>query len=443
MAELEIQYATSADGTNIAYQVVGSGPVDLLHVPPGASHLDLRWDEPRYARLLRRIASFSRFITLDKRGSGLSDRTEPPTPEQQVDDVAAVLDVVGSDRTYLWGSLDGVTSCLLFAAAYPDRVAGIVAYAPFARLRWAEDFPIGVPDEAVDAMLELAASLFGRPEALARTAPSVAHDEAYGRWWARSQRSASTPTAYVKFLRNHANTDIRDVVGSVQVPVLVLHRENDPWIPVDLGRDMAARLPTATLVELPGVDYFPWLDGVDAFVDAIARFVGGGHVAFDIDVDRVLATVLFTDIVDSTRRASELGDRRWRTLLDEHDDIVRSEVDRHHGRVVKTTGDGALATFDGPARAVRCATAVRHALQPIDLDIRAGIHTGEVERRGDDVGGIAVHIAARVQALARPGEVVVSRTVTDLVAGSGLAFESAGEHELKGVPGRWEVFAVR
>jgi class 3 adenylate cyclase len=436
----DVRYAESGDGTHVAYEVTGHGDVDLLYIPPATSQLDLRWEEPHYARVLKRLAAFSRLATMDKRGSGLSDRRPAiPVAAEQVEDVIAVLDAVGSQRAFLFGSLDGAAAALLTAAAHPNRVLGVIAYGALPRVLAAPDFP-GLDEDTANRLINSEMATFGTPAAVALVAPSMVGDHAYERWYARLQRSSVAPGEYVEFLRAFFATDVRDVIATVRVPVLVMRKEHDTLVPAEAVRWLADHLPNSRYVEVPGRDWTFWTDGADTLVEEIETFVTGRHA--HLGMDRVLATVLFTDIVDSTRQAAELGDTHWTTLLDQHDAVVRTHVERWRGRVVKSTGDGALATFDGPARALECAANLRDALRELGIEIRTGVHTGEVEIRDDDLGGIAVHIAARIEALARPGEILVSRTVTDLVAGSGLAFDERGVHALKGVPNRWQLFAV-
>ena len=436
----DVRYAESGDGTHIAYEVMGHGDVDLLYIPPATSQLDLRWEEPHYARVLERLAAFSRFATMDKRGSGLSDRRPAiPVAAEQVEDVIAVLDAVGSQRAFLFGSLDGAAAALLTAAAHPNRVSGVIAYAALARVLAAPDFP-GLDEDTANGLINSEMATFGTPAAVALVAPSMVGDQAYARWYARLQRASVAPGEYLEFLRAFFATDVRDVIATVRVPVLVMRKEHDTLVPADAVRWLAAHLPNSRYAEVPGRDWTLWTDGADTLVEEIETFVTGRHA--HLDMDRELATVLFTDIVDSTRQAAELGDANWTALLDQHDAVVRTHVERWRGRVVKSTGDGALATFDGPARALECAANLRDALRELGIEIRTGVHTGEVEIRGGDLGGIAVHIAARIEALARPGEILVSRTVTDLVAGSGLAFDERGVHALKGLPNRWPVYSL-
>lgn len=433
----ETRYARSGD-VHIAYQVIGSGP-DLLLVPPTFSHLEMRWDDPPYARMLHRLASFSRFISVDRRGGGLSDRVAMPTLEEEVQDLLAVLDEVGSLRPFVFGGGEGGALALFFAATHPSRTAGVVTYAAAARLTRSEDYPLGVDPEVYEQLLPLLerGELRGL---IAAMAPGKAGDDAFIRQTERLVRSALSPAGLVDYLRSRLEIDIRNVLPTISVPVLVLHRAADPLFSVEHRRYLAEHIPDARYVELPGNDYPFWIGEVDTFLEEIEEFVTGARPIRE--ADRRLATVLFTDVVGSTEQLARSGDRAWRDLLDRHDALMQQELARFGGRQVKTTGDGVLATFDGPARAIRGACAIRDAVARLGIDIRAGLHTGEIELRGDDVAGIAVNIAQRVSSLARSGEVLVSRTVTDLVAGSGLEFEDRGSHELKGVPGRWQLYAV-
>jgi pimeloyl-ACP methyl ester carboxylesterase len=438
----ETRYAKSGD-VNIAYQVVGDGPLDLVFIPGWVSHLEYFWEEPSFARFLRRLASFSRLILFDKRGTGLSDRValdDLPTLEQRMDDVRAVMDAVGSQRAALMGTSEGGPLCLLFAATYPERTAALVMVGAYARRLWAEDYPIGASADEYDAFLEDVRVNWGAPVGLDRRAPSVAHDERFRTWWATYLRMSASPGAAYALTRMNGQVDVRHALPAIGTPTLVIHRTGDRSLPVEGARYMAERIRGAKLVELPGDDHLPYVGDQDEILDEIEEFLTG--VRRGPEPDRVLATVLFTDIVGSTEKATELGDRRWRQLLDSHHDVVRRELDRWRGREVNTAGDGFLATFDGPARAIRCARGIRDAVQPLGLEIRAGLHTGEIELSDDDVAGIAVHTGARVAASAGPGEVLVSGTVKDLVAGSGIEFEERGEHELKGVPGMWRLYAV-
>jgi pimeloyl-ACP methyl ester carboxylesterase len=437
----ETRYAKSGD-LNIAYQVAGEGPRDLVYVPGWVSNIELMWDEPAMAHFLGRLASFSRLILFDKRGTGLSDRVSNdklPTLEERMDDVRAVLDEVGSEKAALFGHSEGGNMCLLFAATYPERTIALITIGIYAKRLWSKDYPWAPkPAEREDAALEIEQG-WGKID-LGYYAPSRIGDERFSERLATYFRRSSSPGAAAALLRMNSQIDVRDVLSTIHVPTLVLHETGDQDVNVEEGRHIAGRIPTARFVEIPGTDHMFWAQHSDLVADEIEEFLTGVRPV--AEPDRVLATVLFTDIVGSTERAAELGDRRWKTVLDSHDALAGREIERHRGRQVKTTGDGVLATFDGPARAVRCAQAIRDSARSLELDIRAGVHAGECELRGDDVAGIAVHTAARVAALAGGGEVLVSSTVKDLTAGSGIEFEERGTHALKGVPGEWKLYAV-
>jgi pimeloyl-ACP methyl ester carboxylesterase len=436
----ETRYARSGD-VNIAYQVVGRAPRDLVLVPGWVSNIEVFWEDPRVARFLGRLAAFARLILFDKRGTGLSDRAgDPPTLEQRMDDVRAVMDAVGSERAALCGYSEGGVMCALFAATYPARTTALVMHGSYARLTPAPEHPWGRAPEAQQAWLEECRRGWGGPVGLELRAPSLAHDEQARQWWARFLRLSASPAAAVALSRMNYEIDIRHVLPAIRVPTLILHSRNDRTIDPESGRYLAAHIPGARYVDLAGIDHLPWGDDADAILDEIEEFLTG--VRHGPEPERVLATVLFTDIVNATERAAALGDRRWRDLLDGHHARVRRELARFRGREIDTAGDGFLAAFDGPARAVRCAAAVRDQVRGLGLEVRAGLHTGECEVMGPKLGGLAVHIGARIAALAAPSEVLVSSTVRDLVAGSGLRFRDRGRHALKGVPGEWQLFAV-
>jgi class 3 adenylate cyclase len=439
----ETRYARSGE-FSIAYQVVGEGDLDLVYVPGLVSHLELFWEEPAYSRFLHRLASFSRLILMDRLGTGLSDRLAPgeaSTYEQRMDDIRAVMDAVGSERAALLGWSEGGPLCATFAATYPQRTVALVMYGAMPRFVRADDYPWGMPVEEMDAWLEVVPSLWGQDEELLRLwAPNVADEPGPRRWFARFGRQAVSPGGAVALFKMVRELDVRHVLPAIRVPTLLVHRTDDELVRVDHSRYMAEQIPDAKLVELPGEDHLWWFGDQDAIVDEVQEFLTGARAVRD--PDRVLATVMFTDIVGSTERAAELGDRRWRELLASHEAIVRRELTRHRGREVKTTGDGFLATFDGPARAISCARAIAASVRPLGIEIRAGLHTGECELMNGDIGGIAVHTGARVSAEASPGEVLVSSTVKDLVAGSGIEFEDRGSCDLKGVPGEWRLYAV-
>jgi class 3 adenylate cyclase len=414
--------------------------VDFVFVPGWVSHLESWWEADAPARFFRRIASFSRLIMFDKRGTGLSDPfTGVPTLEERSDDVRAVMEGVGSTAAFLCGLSEGGPMSVLFSAAYPDRTRGLILIGSNVRILKSPDWPYGKTPEEWQEFRE-GIEDWGQGGLINLFLPSFAGDERAKRYFSRWQRMSASPSTALALFDANTQIDIRHILPQVQVPALVIHRTDDRVVPVGNARYAAEHIPGARLLEQPGEDHLPWLGDADGMLDAIEEFVTGSR--HHVDEDRILATVLFTDIVDSTRLAAEAGDRRWRELLDAHDEISAREVERFRGRRVKTTGDGMLAVFDGPARGVRCAEAVLDGLAELRVEIRAGLHVGECELRGDDVGGLAVHIGARVAGLAKPSEILVSRTVRDLVAGSGLRFDERGEHELKGVPDRWSLYAV-
>lgn len=436
----ETRYARSGD-VNIAYQVVGRGPRDLVFVPGWVSNVELLWEEPTMVRFIERLASFSRLILFDKRGTGLSDRVANiPDLETRMDDLRAVMDAVGSARAALLGVSEGGPMSVLFAATYPERTAAMIMIAGFPRRTWAPDYPWGPKAAEFESFVEKAVSEWGGTAQLDVRAPSLAHDARFCEWYSRLLRMSASPGAVRALMKMNAEIDVRHVLPAVRVPTLILHRTGDRLINVEHSRYTSQRIPGATYIELPGNDHIPWVGDADAVLDEIEEFLTG--VRQSVEADRVLATILFTDIVDATRRAAELGDRRWRDVLQAHHATVRGELGRFRGREIDNAGDGFLASFDGPARAVRAGCSIAESVRRLGLEIRAGVHTGECEVIGDKLGGIAVHIGARVAALAQGGEVLVSSTVKDLVAGSGLRFEDRGVHALKGVPGEWHLFAV-
>jgi class 3 adenylate cyclase len=437
----DTRYARSGD-VHIAYQVFGEGDIDLVVVNGFTTHVELVWEHEPARRFLERLGSFARVISFDRRGSGLSDPVAAaPSLEERMDDVRAVMDAAGSERAALLGVSEGVTMSILFAATYPDRASALVCIGGMARSTAADDYPWASPVEAlVESGTELIAPHWGEGAIIEIGAPSQADDPDTRAFFARMERASASPGMLASLVQMFLDLDVRDVVPSVHVPALVLHRRYDRLVNVRNGRWLAEHLPNARLVELDGDDHITWYQDPERTLGEIQEFLTGTRYA--PEPDRVLATVLFTDIVDSTRTASELGDQRWRETLDRHDRAVREALARAGGREVKSTGDGFLATFDGPARAIRCAEAIQEACQALGIRVRAGIHTGECELMGDDIGGIAVHIAARVSALADAGEVLVSRTVKDIVAGSGIQFSDRGAHTLKGVPDTWQLHAV-
>jgi pimeloyl-ACP methyl ester carboxylesterase len=436
----ETRYAKHGD-INIAFQVTGSGPTDLVYVPGWVSHVEYAWEEPSFAPFLERLRSFSRLILLDRRGTGLSDPVERlPTLEERMDDVRAVMDAAGSKRAYLFGISEGGPMCILFGATYPERTAGLILCNTFARNVWAPDYPWGIRAKGWEELLKMIESGWGTGVTPFLFAPSRAADEAFVASWARFERRAVSPGGMRKILAMIEDTDARHVLPSVRVPTLVVHRTGDRATRIEGGRYLAEHIPGARLVELPGADHFPWVGDTESILREVERFVAGSeHV---VEPDRVLATVLFTDIVDSTRQLAERGDRSWRELLVRFYALLRRELERFRGREIDTAGDGLLAAFDGPARAVRCACRIRDEVPALGISVRCGVHTGECEVLGEKVGGIAVHLGARVCSAAAPNEVLVSSTVKDLVAGSQLRFTDRGERELKGVPGEWRLYAA-
>jgi class 3 adenylate cyclase len=436
----ETRYAESGD-LHIAYQVLGEGPLDLVYVAEFWNSIEAQWEEPGFERFLRRLASFSRLICFDQRGSGMSDPvalSKLPTLEEWMDDVRAVMDEVGSPKAALLGSGGGGLMSMLFAATYPERTEALIVVNGFARLTRAPDYPVGTSPEYEERIVWELRHGWGRGILLETAAPSVAGDAAFRQWWARYQRLGASPGTVLTMRGLLQQWDVRHVLGSIRVPTLILHRSDNRLVEAGMGRYLGEQIPGARYVEVPGIDYFPFVGDADAILDEVEEFLTGERKG--TGGDRVLATVLFTDIVASTERAAEVGDRRWQDLLKRHHAVIRRELERHRGREIDTAGDGFLATFDGPARAVRCAQAVGDAVHSLGLDIRCGLHTGEVELGGGQVTGLGVHIAARVMAAAKPGEVLASSTVRDLVAGSGIDFEDRGIHTLKGVPGEWRLF---
>lgn len=433
----QTRYAKSGD-VNIAYQVIGDGPIDVVFVMGWVSNIDYFWQEPSFARFLNRIASFSRLIIFDKRGTGLSDRvdvTQLPTLEQRMDDVRAVMDAAGSQKATLIGISEGGPMCALFAATYPKRTEALIMIGGYAGSG-------GAPSEHFAQWIDEIAQGWGGPVGLKTRAPSMYKDERFRDWWASYLRASASPAAVIALTTMNFQIDVRAALPAITVPTLVLQAARDQVIPVEYGRYLARQIPGAKYVELDSQDHLCWVieADADAVIGEVEELLTGERSG--AEPDRVLATVLFTDIVSSTERMSEIGDRRWRELIEAHNMISLREIGHFRGRAIKNTGDGFLATFDGPARAIRCARAMGEALKQLGLEMRAGLHTGECEIIGDDMGGIAVHTGARVSALAGTGEILVSSTVKDLVAGSGIEFSDRGMHTLKGVPGEWRIYAV-
>ena len=437
------QYAKSGD-VSIAYQVVGDGPIDLVLVLGFTTHLELQWESPPMARFFERLSSFSRLMIFDKRGSGLSDPvTEAPTLEQRIDDVRAVMDAAGSERAALFGISEGAPMGVLFAATHPERVSALVLHGAMGRTTEAPDYPWASPAEALrESAAEFIAPFWGQQAEgmIELFAPSFAGDPEALEFTARFERSSASPAMVQQIFEMFLDIDVRAILPTIQVPTLVIHRRGDRVVNRRAGEELASQIPGARYVELPGLDHLPWAGDAEAVLGETEEFLTGARSV--PEPDRVLATVMFTDIVGSTERAAEVGDARWRELLSAHQAAVRRELGRFGGREVKTLGDGYLATFDGPARGIRCGREIAEAAHSLGLEVRIGLHCGEVELMDGDVGGIAVHIAARIGALAAAGEVLVSSTVKDLVAGSGISFADRGAQQLKGISDEWRLFAV-
>jgi class 3 adenylate cyclase len=433
------RYALSGD-VNIAYQTMGNGPIDMVIVPGGWSHVEFMHEMPGHTEVLRRLSTFGRVITFDKRGQGLSDRMSgAPSLEQRMDDVRAIMETVGSQRAALLGFSEGCPMSVLFAATYPERVSHLVLYGGFASGALKLD-PRRF--EAFEEWLSALVKNWGSGMTVKMLNPSQADNADAVARFAKFERLSTSPGAFKSLFRLNAQIDVTSILPTLRVPTLVLHRRTDALIRVERGRELAAQIPGSKYIEYPNGDHLPTAGDTDALLGDIEEFITGHRESSSSDLQRVLATVLFTDIVGSTRSVVEIGDQAWRRLLDSHDQLAKQIVEKHRGILVKSTGDGILATFDGPGRAVRCALALGAASKQIGLPLRAGLHTGEIEIRGRDIGGIAVHAAARVMAQSQSSEVLVSRVVTDLVAGAGLKFFERGSHELKGLPGRWDLFAA-
>src|SRR5262245_1971386 len=435
------RYAKCGD-INIAYQVTGDGPIDIVYVPGWISNVDYEWEYPPLARLIERISQFSRLIRFDKRGTGLSDREVGfPTLEQRMEDVQAVMDAVGSERAVLYGHSEGGNMSILFAATYPDRTAALILYGCQARGAWAPDYPWAPTKEQTDKILAELARDWGGVVDLSEGAPSLANDQLLQEWTAAYLRYAASPKAAITMWKLGTEVDVRGILSSIAVPTLVLQKDHDRWVKPEEGRYLASNIPNAKFVLLPGTDHIIWGDGQDRLIDEIEEFVTG--VPPVQSYERVLLTVLFTDIVGSTRLAADKGDQQWKDLLQKHDDMARSEFRRHGGTEVKSTGDGFLASFAGPTPAIKCAIAIRDRMATLSVPIRASIHTGECDVRAGDLSGLAVHLTSRLLAHTGEGEVIVSRTVKDLLVGSEFKFDDRGETALRDIPGVWQIYAVR
>lgn len=438
MSDFELpvtRYAMSGN-VSIAYQTMGAGPIDLIIVPGMVSHVEFMHEAPGYTASLRRLSSFARVVTFDKRGQGLSDRVSgAPSLEQRMDDVRAIMDDIGSERAALLGISEGSAMSIMFAATYPERVSHLILYSGFA----------SSPAQKLDnyeAIVSERAKAWGTGMLIKLINPSRARDAMTVRQFAKFERLSASPGAYRSLALMNASIDVRSILSAVRVPTLVLHRRTDTLIPVEVGRDLAKQILGAKYIEYPDGDHMMTFGDIEPMLGDIEEFITGHREIPSPDVERVLATVLFTDIVESTRRATDMGDQKWTKLLNSHDRLAKELVEKYRGALIKSTGDGILATFDGPGRAVRCALAFGTASKQLGLSLRGGLHTGEIELRDRDIGGIAVHVAARVMAQSRADEILVSRVVTDLVAGAGLKFFDRGSHELKGLPGKWDLFAA-
>ena len=439
--ESDVRFAEN-DGIRLAYKTYGEGPVDIVFVPMWASNLDIYDDYPPLTDAFSSMSSFARVIVYDRRGAGLSDRLcGVATLEEGMDDLSAILDAAGAKQVTVMGLNESGSLYCLFAATHPQRVRSLILYGTYATTTWHEDYPWGQNPEEREFQIEAMRQFWGTDEGGALLMnPSALEDRTFVRWASRWQRNSVSRDALPGVFEMLEKTDVRQVLPSIRVPTLVLHRKDDYAVPAENGRYLAEKIPKAKLVELEGSDHIPFLGDWQSVEEEIEEFITGSRRPRE--KTRVLATILFTDIVGSTKRAAEMGDTAWRSLLDDFDVTVRRQLDRWQGRLIKQTGDGHFATFDGPARAIRCACNLREAVRDLGIDIRAGLHTGEVEVLGEDLGGIAVHIGARVSSLAGPGEVLVSSSVPPLVAGSGLDFTEHGIHELRGIDGKWMLYSV-
>jgi pimeloyl-ACP methyl ester carboxylesterase/class 3 adenylate cyclase len=440
MPRPQTQY-TTAGNVSIAYQVIGDGPVDLLYAQGWLTNVEYAWESPHYAEFLTKLGRFTRLIFFDKRGTGLSDRDVGfPTLEQRTDDIIAVLDAVGSRKAALFGVSEGGNMCALFAATYPERVLGMILNGSTARGSWAHDYPWRAKPEQIEELISFMRDNWGEPVGFDEAAPSMIGDKAASDWWGAYLRNSASPKSAELITRLNSQCDIRQILPAVRCPTLILNRENDAWGLTDEARYLANLIPNSTLKIVPGADHLPWYGDQDQIVDEIRNFLTGER-GTTLNA-RVLLTVLMTDIVGSTAKAAALGDTQWRGLLGQHDEMTKRRVSAFGGQIINTTGDGFIATFTGPTPAIQCAEEIRADVSRLDLQIRTGIHTGECERRGKDISGLAVHIAARITARAKPGQILTSGTVKDLTIGSGVNFQPAGRQNLKGVPGDWPLYAA-
>jgi class 3 adenylate cyclase len=439
----QTRYAKTVDGVHIAYRVVGAGSIDLVWAPGTVSHVEVYSEEPGLARFMGRLASFSRLMLFDKRGTGMSDHaTEAATLEERMDDIRAVMDACDSERAVLFGASEGAPMCALFAATYPERTVGVILYGGYAKGLPAEDYPWAPTREEQLADMSREEDSWGAwtDEDFLDFAPSMAGDARFFDWLRKLFRIGASPGASRALAMMNMEVDVTNVLPAIRVPALVVHRTGDRICKVEEGRYLAERIPGVRYVELPGEDHIPWVGDSDSILREIETFAT--QTWREVEPDRVLATVMFTDIVGSTSKAAELGDRGWKDLVGEHHARIRTQLSRFRGTEMDTAGDGFFAVFDGPARAINCAKSIHRALAELGLEARIGVHCGECERMDGKVGGLAVVVGARVASLAGSGDVLVSQTVKDLTAGSGLTFEDAGEHELKGVPDRWRLYRV-
>jgi class 3 adenylate cyclase/esterase/lipase len=436
------EYAKSGE-IHIAYQVIGDGPFDLIMVPGWVSNVELAWENAEYSRFRQRLASFSRLITFDKRGTGLSDRlseSELPDLERRMDDVRAVMDAVDSDHAALMGISEGGSMSVLFAATYPKQTIALIMIGVLTKGVWSHDYPWAPTPEQRQRWFDSIEKDWGGTVNLESMAPSVMNDPKFKEWWSAYLRQSASPAAAKALSKMNAQIDVRDVLSSIHVPTLILNRIGDKVSDIEEARYIYSKIPGAKLVELPGNDHLPWVGDSKALLDEVEEFLTGTRPFYQ--GDRVLATILFTDIVSSTRHARNLGDQKWHIILERHNTLIRDKISKFDGREIETAGDGFLVTFDGPARAIRCSCAIRDAVKQLGIEIRAGLHTGEIELIGEKVCGIGVHIASRVLDNASPNEVLVSRTVRDLISGSGINLKEKGVYNLKGIPEEWRLFTV-
>ncbi len=437
----QTKYATASDGNQVGYQVLGEGPLDLVYLTGSMSNVDVRWEHPASARFLERLASFSRLVIFDRRGVGVSDRLPPEvnlTWEEWAEDLQVVLDAVDSRRAVLFAVADGGAMAITFAASHPDRIEALVLFHALGNNGAQSEDERAAVQELVASVDE---ELWGTPRFVQFMVPSIEADPVQSAWLAKYMRATMTPRARAAYDRRPAQPDVDFLLSSLAVPALVMQRTECTIVTIDSARPLAQQIPDARFVELSGADVWPQTQDAELILDEVEAFVTGVEPV--PRRNRYLTTLLFSDIVDSTRLATDMGDHAWERSLDDHDSMVRGELDRFRGEEIKTTGDGFLLTFDGPGRAIHCARAIREGAQRLGIEVRVGLHTGEVERHGDDLAGIAVHIAARISAAGGAGEILVSRTVTDLVAGSGIDFEDRGERELKGIREPWRLLAVK